>query len=66
MSEQTYIFEKKPVRVSAYQTKKPVDIQTLEGTMHADINDWIVTGINGEKYPVKPDIFNRSYKKVLD
>jgi hypothetical protein len=39
-------------------------VQTLEGTMQAGINDWIIRGINGEFYPCKPDIFERSYEPM--
>jgi hypothetical protein len=38
---------------------------TLEGDMHADVGDYIVTGINGEQYPCKPDIFEKTYDKEL-
>lgn len=57
-------FVKKPVRVKAYQTNKIKLIETLEGTMRADKGDWIVTGINGEQYPVKPDIFEKTYEAI--
>ena len=50
-------FQKKPVTVDAYQTQKDLYIHTLEGIMHASPGDWIITGINGEQYPCKPDIF---------
>ena len=39
-------------------------IQTLEGTMIANINDWIIKGVKGEFYPCKPDIFEQTYEKV--
>lgn len=39
-------------------------IDTLEGIMTADVNDWIILGIKGEIYPCKPDIFAGSYDKV--
>jgi hypothetical protein len=26
--------------------------------------DWIITGIKGERYPCKPDIFEATYEKV--
>lgn len=39
-------------------------IFTLEGTMMADINDFIIRGIKGESYPCKPDIFIKSYELV--
>lgn len=55
-------FQKKPVIVDAYQTKKDLDIETLEGIMHAAPGDWIITGVNGEQYPCKPDIFEKTYQ----
>jgi hypothetical protein len=39
-------------------------IKTLEGTMKASIGDWIIKGVNGEFYPCKPDIFEKTYDKV--
>ena len=39
-------------------------IDTLEGAMKADINDWIIKGVNGELYPCKPDIFEKTYEPV--
>ena len=37
-------------------------IVTLEGTMRADKGDWIIKGVNGEFYPCKPDIFEKTYE----
>ena len=37
-------------------------IKTLEGTMTADLGDWIIKGVNGEFYPCKPDIFDKTYE----
>lgn len=37
------------------------DIKTLEGSMHANYGDYIIKGIEGEIYPCKPDIFNKTY-----
>lgn len=37
-------------------------IETIEGTHRADLGDWIVRGIQGELYPVKPDIFALTYE----
>ena len=39
-------------------------IQTLEGDMTADVDDWIIKGIKGEFYPCKPDIFEATYEPV--
>ena len=40
-------------------------IFTLEGTMSADIGDFIIQGVQGEFYPCKPDIFEQTYEPVL-
>lgn len=37
-------------------------IFTLEGTMRADIGDWIIRGVKGGHYPCKPDIFEATYE----
>lgn len=37
-------------------------IYTLEGRMYAQVGSWIVKGIKGEFYPVRPDIFEASYE----
>ena len=39
-----------------------VEIETLEGTMRADLGDWIIRGVQGELYPCKPDIFAATYE----
>ncbi len=52
---------KKPIPVKAYQTDKPLNIETLEGTMHANPGDWIITGPDGERWPVKREIFEKTY-----
>lgn len=37
-------------------------INTLEGKMRGDIGDFIIKGVNGEFYPCKPDIFEKTYE----
>lgn len=39
-------------------------IDTLEGGHTVCPGDWIVTGVQGEHYPVKPDIFAATYEAV--
>lgn len=51
------------IPITAYQTDKEFDIETLEGTLHASVGDWIITGVKGEQYPCKPDIFAKTYIK---
>lgn len=39
-------------------------IHTLEGDHHASVGDYIIKGVNGEFYPCKPDIFEKTYDIV--
>ena len=57
-------YRKKPIIVEAYIATKEEDIKTLEGTMKADKGDYVITGIRGERYPCKPDIFHETYEEV--
>lgn len=41
-----------------------IKIETLEGVMTANLGDWIIKGVNGEFYPCKPDIFEKTYEEV--
>ena len=44
--------------------KQCIKIPTLEGEMTATIGDYIIRGVQGEFYPCKPDIFEKTYEKV--
>ena len=71
-------FRKKPVVIEATQWFKDGDhpavikgklndgpifwINTLEGDMMVVPGDWIITGVKGEHYPCKPDIFEMTYE----
>jgi len=39
-------------------------IDTLEGGHRVTPGDWIITGVKGEHYPCKPDIFDATYEAV--
>ena len=39
-------------------------VLTLEGNMLVIPGDWIITGLLGEHYPCKPDIFEMTYEEV--
>lgn len=39
-------------------------IDTLEGGHIVCPGDWIITGVNGEFYPCKPDIFEKTYEEI--
>lgn len=71
-------FRKKPVVIEAFQWHQSdsldgldvvrgegpyeVFIKTLEGLMQISDGDWVITGIKGERYPCKPDIFEATYE----
>ena len=46
------------------QDKQSPHIKTLEGPLMVSDGDWIITGVAGEKYPCKPDIFAATYEPV--
>jgi hypothetical protein len=39
-------------------------VKTLEGLMLARVGDYVIKGVNGEFYPCKPDIFEKTYDFV--
>jgi len=43
---------------------KAPHIHTLEGAMKVSEGDFIVRGVRGEFYPVKPDIFEQTYEPI--
>ena len=57
-------YRKKPIIVEAYIANEEEYIKTLEGTMKADKGDYIITGVKGEQYPCKPDVFKQTYEEV--
>lgn len=59
-------YRKKPLIVEAVKLTRTVVIKTLEGEMTGNPGDWIITGVNGEQYPCKDDVFQKSYEEVRD
>ena len=57
-------YRKKPVIIEAYQTDTEKIIHTLEGEMKASVGDYIITGVEGEQDPCKPDIFKKTYEPI--
>lgn len=39
-------------------------IKTLEGELHVSPGDWVIRGVAGEFYPVKPAIFEATYEEI--
>jgi hypothetical protein len=48
------------------KTNRKPAIKTLEGFHEITDGDYIITGIRGERYPCKADIFKETYEKVED
>lgn len=41
-------------------------IDTLEGTHHVSVGDYVIKGVKGELCPCKPDIFHQTYELVSE
>ena len=52
--------------ISSVSGTSHLAIKTLEGNMKISHGDWIIRGVNGEFYPIKNDIFLKTYEKVVD
>lgn len=52
------------LREKGWFQKKRWQIRTLEGWLNISPDDWIITGVKGEFYPCKPDIFEQTYELV--
>ena len=76
------LYRKKPIIVDAVQAKEGEVsllpgvvremslgkwiIKTLEGPLEVKPGDWVITGVHGEHYPIKADIFAETYEMVPD
>ena len=55
------------IRVNYEDKNNPyLKIETLEGIMKASVGDYIIKGVNGEFYPCKPDLVEKTYERVTD
>lgn len=46
------------------EEEQKLHVDTPEGTMTANLGDWIIKGVQGELYPCKPDIFAETYEAI--
>ena len=53
---------KKPIEVLALQIHKPFIVHTLEGEMLGQPGDYLIRGVEGECYPCKKEIFEKTYE----
>ena len=47
-----------------FTTEWSLLIDSREGIMRAETGDYIIKGVNGEFYPCKPDVFEKTYERV--
>jgi len=52
---------KKPIVVNALHMLVDFEVDTLEGTHQGKAGDYLLKGIEGEMYPVKKEIFEKTY-----
>ncbi len=57
-------FRHVPTKRYGVVSKGQYYIDTLEGRHEVTDGDWIITGVKGERYPCKSDIFEMTYEKV--
>lgn len=57
-------YRKRPVVIEAIQITRKMTVETLEGVMTGNPNDWLITGVANEQYFCKPDIFEKTYELV--
>lgn len=57
-------YQKRPVQVLAYQTNIPMEVGTLHGMTMAEPGDWVITGPDGDVWPCKPNIFEKTYIEI--
>ena len=57
-------YRKRPIVIEAMVCEKEEIIHTLEGDHLARVGDYIITGMKGERYSCKPDIFAATYEEV--
>ena len=57
-------YRKRPVVIDAVRLTRRVTIHTLEGDMVGEPGDWLITGVEGEQYPCKDDVFQATYEPV--
>ena len=58
-------YSKRPVVIEAVQMDEPFKVDTLEGDdQHGKPGDYLVVGVEGERYPVDEEIFEETYRAL--
>ena len=53
-------------KIMAVKNDSLSDVDLLKGVMKANVGDYIIKGVNGEFYPCRQDIFEKTYDKADD
>lgn len=61
-----WVHERLAAGVLYFKDQGDLYVRTLEGDMRVEVGDYLVRGVRGELYPVKPDIFEETYEEVGD
>lgn len=54
------------VKITEAATGFAIFDSAQNGDVPVNPGDWIITGVQGERYPCKPDIFAATYEHVLE
>ena len=52
---------KKPIPVHAVQINEGFSVTTMEGVVYGKAGDYLMIGVDGERYPCNKEIFEKSY-----
>lgn len=53
----------KPVELKAEQLTEKTTIHSLQGDVVGNKGDWLITGVKGEQWPVRDEVFKKKYQK---
>lgn len=62
IDEHNFLFDKSHLDLD--DAEAVLIVHTLEGDMKAHLGDYIVRGVDGEFYPVKKEIFEKTYREL--
>ncbi len=57
---------RKTAIVKAAQIHEDFTVHTLEGMMSGVAGDYVCEGVEGEHWPVKKEIFEKTYEEIKD
>lgn len=56
--------KKKPIAIKCIQINEPFQVESMEGLVTGKSGDWLMIGVNGEKYVCDNAIFQKTYDIV--